>query len=90
MRDEADAVSHDTVGQAWPEQDAVEAWWQEHRHELKRGVTAYRLKLQAAQVEQQRQRDRLWCSALLHVLDTKDVERVLATFNRIRPDQEGA
>jgi len=33
-----------------------------------------------------RKRDILWCTALVSTLDIKDVARVLADFNSIRPD----
>lgn len=35
-----------------------------------------------------RKRDILWCMALVATLDIKDVARVLADFNTIRPDCE--
>ena len=31
-------------------------------------------------------RDRVWCQALISVLEIRDVARVLAEFNRVRPD----
>lgn len=37
-----------------------------------------------------RKRDILWCMALVATLDIKDVARVLADFNTIRPDGEAA
>jgi hypothetical protein len=33
-------------GQCWPEQEAVEKWWNKHKHELKEAVTKYRLQVQ--------------------------------------------
>jgi len=35
-----------------------------------------------------RERDLLWCRALIATLNTEDIELVTAEFNRIRPQQD--
>jgi hypothetical protein len=35
----------------------------------------------------ERERDALWCRALVATLSTEDIERVTKEFNRIRPDK---
>jgi len=39
-------------------------------------------------MEANRGRDKLWCEALVHELDTRDVEKVTRYFNFIRPIKE--
>lgn len=34
-----------------------------------------------------RERDLLWCRALIATLGTEEIEKVTAEFNRIRPDK---
>jgi hypothetical protein len=43
------------TGCTWPEQEAVEKWWREHSMELKKAVTAYRVKVQNEHVVPRRQ-----------------------------------
>ncbi len=31
-----------SVGQTWPESDAIDGWWRSHRHELAKSVSKYR------------------------------------------------
>jgi hypothetical protein len=35
------------MSDTWPEQDACEKWWNDHRHELKEVVSEERIKQQA-------------------------------------------
>ena len=44
-----------TIGQTWPEQNAIDEWWHEHSLELKDAASRYRIECEAciAQLEQQ-------------------------------------
>lgn len=60
----------------------------EGRHSY--ACTSLTTNIAAALTEARRERDRLWCRALIETLPTTDSEKVLAWFNANRPDQDAA
>jgi hypothetical protein len=64
----------------WPEQEAVEAWWQKHRMELKAAVSEYRIKIQ-----KEREAEDCGCKALADA--RKENERLKDSL-KLREERE--